>query len=238
MTPQELKTAEMPGLVIQSSASPPLLLAVIGQGCHRLSEIAGRLGKPSTSILRPLLQLVDLGYVRRETPFGENSKSTKKTLYKLDDPFLIFYFKFLQPNKSQLEVRAISPVMAKIRGQFQQHVSGIWEELARASVPSCSIGGCEWGVARRWWGAGIDGSPVEIDAVAESLDGKALLVGEAKWSDAQLPAADLKNRLLSKVANCAFARGRRLVPVIWSKRACKNTEVHIVTPDAALDCLQ
>jgi len=223
---------------MRSAVQPYSLLSVIGQGCHRLSEIAGRLGKPSTSILRPLLQLVDLGYVRRETPYGENSKSTKRALYKLDDPFLIFYFKFLQPNKSQLEVRAISSVMTKIRGQFQQHVSGIWEELARASVSSCLIGGCEWGVARRWWGPGIDGTMVEIDGVAESLDGKALLVGEAKWSDAQLPVAELNDRLLSKAKNCAFARGRRLVPVIWSKHACKNTDVHVLTPEAVLDCLQ
>ncbi len=223
---------------MRSAVQPYSLLSVIGQGCHRLSEIAGRLGKPSTSILRPLLQLVDLGYVRRETPFGENSKSTKRTLYKLDDPFLIFYFKFLQPNKSQLEVRAISPVMTRIRGQFQQHVSGIWEELARASVAFSLIDGCEWGVARRWWGAGIDGAMVEIDGVAESSDGKALLVGEAKWSDVRLSVGELKDGLLAKVKNCAFARGRRIVPVIWSKHAYKNTGVHVLTPDAVLDCLQ
>ena len=223
---------------MRSAVQPYSLLSVIGQGCHRLSEIAARLGKPSTSILRPLLQLVDLGYVRRETPFGENSKSTKRTLYKLDDPFLVFYFKFLQPNKSQLEVRAIAPVLAKIRGQFQQHVSVIWEELARASVPSCSIGGCEWGAARRWWGPGLDGAMVELDGVAESLDGKALLVGEAKWSDARLPATEIKDRLLAAAGNCAFARGRRIVPVIWAKRGQKSPGVHVLTPDAVLDCLQ
>ncbi len=223
---------------MRSAVQPYSLLSVIGQGCHRLSEISARLGKPSTSILRPLLQLVDLGYVRRETPFGENSKSTKRTLYKLDDPFLIFYFKFLQPNKSQLEVRAISPVMAKIRGLFQQHVSGVWEELARASVSARSIGGYEWGVAKRWWGAGMDGTSLELDAVAESLDGKALLVGEAKWSDVQLPLTELTDRLLSAAKNCAFARGRRLVPVIWAKHGHKKAGAHVLTPDAVLDCLQ
>jgi len=223
---------------MRSAVQPYSLLSVIGQGCHRLSEIAARLGKPSTSILRPLLQLVDLGYVRRETPFGENSKSTKRTLYKLDDPFLIFYFKFLQPNKSQLEIRAISPVMAKIRGQFQQHVSGIWEELARASVSSCSIGGHEWGPARRWWGPGIDKTMVEFDAVAESLDGKALLVGEAKWSDARLPIAEITDRLLSAANNCAFARGRKIVPVIWDKHGHENVGAHVINPDAVLDRLQ
>ena len=128
--------------------------------------------------------------------------------------------------------------MSKIRGQFQRHVSGIWEELTRASVPSCSIGGYEWGAARRWWGPGLDGAMVEIDSVAESLNGKALLVGEAKWSDAKLPVAELENRLLSKAKNCAFARGRSIVPVVWAKRGDKNTGTRVLTPDAVLDCLQ
>src|SRR5215468_12468811 len=37
------------------------ILALIGQGCHRLSEIAGRLGRPATSMTRPLALLVDIG---------------------------------------------------------------------------------------------------------------------------------------------------------------------------------
>ena len=84
----------------------------------------------------------------------------------------------------------------------------------------------------------MDGDMVEIDGVAESLDGKALLVGEAKWSDAQLPVAELKDRLLSKAKNCAFTRGRRIVPVIWAKHGHKNNGIHVLTPDAVLDCLQ
>lgn len=79
---------------------------------------------------------------------------------------------------------------------------------------------------------------MEIDGVAEPLDGKAILVGEAKWSDAQLPATEIKDRLLATANNCAFARGRRIVPVIWAKRGYKNTAAHVLTPDAVLDCLQ
>ncbi len=223
---------------MRSAVQPYSLLSVIGQGCHRMSEIAGRMGKPATSLMRPLSQLVDLGYVRREIPFGEDAKSTKRSLYKIGDPFLAFYFRFLQPNKSQLEVRAASEVMAKVSRQLPLHVSLIWEELARASVPSCPIGGHRWGAARRWWGAGKDGTPMELDAVAESQDGKAVLIGEAKWSAADSDASGARDRILALAGNLPFLRGREVVPVLWAKRRRKDPGVFIETPDSVLDGLR
>lgn len=223
---------------MRSAVQPYSLLSLIGQGCHRMSEIAGRLGKPATSLMRPLSQLVDLGYVRREIPFGEDAKSTKRSLYKIDDPFLAFYFRFLQPNKSQLEVRPAAAVMAEVGRQIPLHVSLIWEELARAAVPSFPIGGHEWGAARRWWGAGSDGTPMELDAVAESRDGKAVLIGEAKWSAAGISDSKARDRLLASARNLPFVRGREVVPVLWAKRGRKQSDVLVLTPDAVLDGLQ
>jgi len=223
---------------MRSAVQPYSLLSVIGQGCHRMSEIAGRLGKPATGIMRPLSQLVDLGYVRREIPFGEDSKTSKRSLYKIDDPFLAFYFRFLQPNKSQLEVRAAAAVMAEVLRQLPLHVSLIWEELARSSVPSCRIGGHEWGAARRWWGAGRDGAPLELDVVAESRDGEVVLIGEAKWSAADIQASKVRDRLLSLAKNLPFVRGREVVPVLWAKRGRKAQDVCVLTPEAVLGCLQ
>jgi len=223
---------------MRSAVQPYSLLSVIGQGCHRLSEIAGRLGKPATSLLRPLMQLTDLGYVKRETPFGENEKSTRRTLYKIRDPFLLFHFRFLQPNKSRLEVGGISAVAAKVNQQLSQHVSVIWEDLARASVPHSGIGGYEWGPARRWWGAGKDGAPMELDVVAEALDGSAVMVGEAKWNDADIHIGEAIARLEAAAQNAPWARGRRVVPVLWVKRGRRPPGIHIQTPDDVLEGLQ
>lgn len=223
---------------MRSAVQPYSLLSVIGQGCHRLSEIAACLGKPATSLLRPLVQLVDLGYVRRETPFGENTKSTRRTLYKIADPFLLFHFRFIQPNKSQLEVGSVPAVAKAVRKQLPLHVSAVWEELARASVPFSGIGGYEWGPASRWWGTGTDGGPMEVDVVAESLDGRAVMVGEAKWNEGDVHIATLRDRLVSMARNAPWARGREVVPVLWIKRGRRSPDVHIQTPDDVLDCLK
>ena len=64
--PDRLLAQEQPG----AAALRPLLDA-IGGGAHRLSEIAGRVGQPATSLSRPIARLSGLQLVRREQPFGE-----------------------------------------------------------------------------------------------------------------------------------------------------------------------
>lgn len=87
--------------------SPPAtalrpLLDVIGNGAHRVSEIAGRLGKPTSSLSRPLASLMEMGFVRRDTPFGSDPKSGKRSLYRIDDPFLRLWFRVVAPHRAAL----------------------------------------------------------------------------------------------------------------------------------------
>ena len=159
------------------------ILTLIGMGCNRLSEIAGRLEKPATQLNRPVRLLIDLGYVRRETPFNTSPKSTKKSLYKISDPFMNFYFSFVVPNKSRLEFGLIEQVWQEINGKLNQYISEIWEELCRNAVPGLRINGKTFHLAQRWWGNGTNKKPMEIDVVAESTDKSTILIGEAKWVD-------------------------------------------------------
>jgi hypothetical protein len=62
------------------------VLDAIGAGAHRVSEIAARVGRPATSIARPLDRLVGMGLASREVPFGESEKKTRRSLYKISDP--------------------------------------------------------------------------------------------------------------------------------------------------------
>ena len=80
--PNRLLRAETP----PATALRPLL-DIIGAGAHRAGEIGGRLGKPVSSLARPLATLVAMNLVRRETPYGSDPKSGKRSLYRIDDPF-------------------------------------------------------------------------------------------------------------------------------------------------------
>ncbi|MCP4602619.1 MAG: ATP-binding protein, partial [Proteobacteria bacterium] len=82
MEPDRLLAMEIP----QATTLRPLL-DVIGAGAHRVSEIGGRIGIPATSLSRPLTRLAELGFIEKEKPFGDPERGSKRTLYKLADPF-------------------------------------------------------------------------------------------------------------------------------------------------------
>ena len=67
-----------PDRLLQAETPPAMalrpLLDVIGNGAHRVSEIAGRLGRPASSLAGPLASLSEMDLVRREIPFGSDPK--------------------------------------------------------------------------------------------------------------------------------------------------------------------
>jgi uncharacterized protein len=201
---------------MRSAVQSYSLLSLIGAGCHRLSEMAARLGKPAGSLTRPLANLTDLGYVRKELPWGESGRKTGRTLHVLADPSLRFHFRFVVPNQSLLEMGQTAIVRRAAREGLGAHTAGVWEDLARESVPFSGIGGKAWRPASRWWGFGKSGQMLEIDMVAESEDRKALLVGEAKWSRARAP--DLKRLMAGleeRSRQLPFVGRRSLVHALW-----------------------
>ena len=223
---------------MRSAAQPYSILSLIGHGCHRLSEIAGRLGKPANSLTRPLTTLIDLGYVRRELPFGESVKSTRRTLYKINDPFLSFYFRFVLPNKSLLEMGLTEKVYNSIKQNLTQYISTIWEDLSRHSVPYTNISNIKWGPAYRWWGNGKDNKPIELDIVAESMDRKHLLIGEAKWKD-KTDIKRLTSGLESTAGNLPFVKGKKVIFAYWLRQySGKKASANIITASDVLNCLK
>jgi hypothetical protein len=135
------------------------------------------------------------------------------------------------------ECISFSPVAAEVARSFSQHVAEIWEELARASVPRLRVGGQNFGVASRWWGTGLDRAPLEIDIVAESEDGRSLLLGEAKWSE-KTDAPRLRERLKRSAENLPFVKGRKVILALWLKRERRAPRVKIFSPRHVLALLR
>jgi AAA+ ATPase superfamily predicted ATPase len=224
---------------VRETAQPMSVLALIGAGCHRLSEIAGRLGKPATSLARPLAVLVELGLVRRELPFGTSLKDTKRTAYLLADPFLRAWFAFVEPNRSRLEAGLASAVAREVRAALPRHVSTVWEDIVRASVPRASHLGRRYGPASSWWGPGLDRQPLELDVVAASTSGSELLVGEVKWQE-RLDWPRESAALRAKAARLPLAQGRSVRLAIWTKHRPRELPDHVacVTPREVLAALR
>ncbi len=212
------------------------LMAVIAGGANRLSEIASRMGRDATSLSSPLDRLIQMTYIRREIPFGESPKKSKRGVYRINDPMMDFYYTFIMPNMSSLARGRRNIVMEKIESYFTVYVSGHWEHLCREAVSGNNLFGHRWGEASRWWGSvrGNDRGPyheMEFDVIAESTDGQALLIGECKWTNPEL-AHEIHRKLKEKAVSLPLARDKEIITALFLKSTPKDisNDINILYP--------
>lgn len=192
------------------------ILSLVGQGCSRLSEIGARLGQPATSLTRPLSRLLELGLLRRDRPWGSDPRSSKVSAYHLADPFLAFSYRFVEPARSRLAARQIDGVLADLKARWPTYLGGVWEALARDSVARLPIDGESWLPAQRWWGAGTDRHPLELDIVAQSAEQPhRVLVGEAKLHATPQEVPLLLAELSDRARRCPALAGKTLAFRLW-----------------------
>lgn len=203
------------------------ILSIIGNGANRISEIASRVGKDVTQITEPLSKLRELGYIRREIPFGEDEKKSRKGIYRINDNLLEFNYRFIAPYKSILEIGRIDTVMSIIQNQFPQFAGDCWEHLCRQYISGNVIDGIVYNVASRWWGkifpeGKTDEEMIELDVVAESLDKKHMLIGECKWTTKEDASRIIKS-LEEKVKYLPFIkRGQKVHLALFLKKEPTN----------------
>ncbi len=166
------------------------LLDAIGSGAHRASEIGGRAGRPVTSLARPLERLTHLGLVGREVPFGESPRQTKRSLYKLSDPFFRLWFRVVGPQRGFLASATAAQRRALLNVHFPALVASAFEELCLRRIQGLG----DWLPAARWW----QGNGPEWAVVTTTPDGRRVLLGEAKaWrKEATIDALRMEARRL------------------------------------------
>lgn len=218
------------------------IMTAIGDGRHRYSDIAKAMGKSTAELFKPLGSLIEMAFIRKEVPFGESPKNTKKTLYQIDDPFMSFYYTFVEPYKSAIAMGRTAIVTEKLEREFNKHVGSVWERLCQICVSGDTLFDHTWNVAGRWWGkvpiyeegkkTPADYEDLEFDVVAEDIhDRDTILVGECKWT-----AADHADRLLEKLKAktkiAPFAKGKNIIYVLFLReKPLSASDCPILLPD-------
>lgn len=164
------------------------VMDAIGLGAHRTSEIAARLQIPATSLSRSLTQLQLLGYIRREIPYGENEKSSKKALYRLADPFLRLWFNVVAPHRGILQTASKAVRIKCLKESWPGLRAQAWEDLCRMALPQLRLFQREWHPAGRYWA----GNQSEWDVVCQSLADDMLILGECKSLARPATRADIE----------------------------------------------
>ena len=186
-------------------------------------------------------KLVDLGFLEKDVPFGIDEKNAKKSLYKIADPFMAFYYQFVVPNRSFIELDRRLPIEQALIAHFSEYVSMQWEKQCRDAVTGNRVNGIVYGKAKRWWGSVLneDKKPeqVEFDVMAESLDKKYLLVGECKWTT-QENGKQLTAELLRKANLLPFAKNYTIVPMLFLKNASKGDFENVMLPEDVVELMK
>jgi len=159
------------------------ILRAIAQGRTRLNEITQASGVgEATSVARYLDILQQMHLITRRVPATETQpEKSKKGLYQIDDHFLRFWFRYVQPNQSGLDLGLADAILKqRIWPDVDHFVSAAFEEASLAFVARLAQTGGLTFLPERvggWWDREI-----EIDVLAISQTTNAALVGECKWS--------------------------------------------------------
>ncbi|MBB6062773.1 hypothetical protein HNP65_001225 [Thermosipho japonicus] len=158
------------------------IIKVIANGNNKLSKISASLGIKQTSLSYYLNNLIELDILEREVPILEkNPQTSKKGIYKIKDNFLNFWFKFIYPYKSYIEIGNIDFVMNIIKKSFiERHVSFIFEDISREELIDLNLNDklpVKLSKIGRWWDKNL-----EIDIVGVDKENKPILFGECKYT--------------------------------------------------------
>jgi len=181
-----------PQFILQNEVNAPVtyfsILEIIAGGEHKIGNIAGKLNKNVQNITSFISKLIELDIIYKDVPITESNPSkSKKGLYFIKDNFFRFWFNYVLPHKSQLEIGNTTFVLKKIEENFSGYVSKTYEDLAiKYILENFEVLKCG-----RWW----DRSN-EIDAVAIADDH--LIVAECKYRNKKV-GVDILESLKDKV---------------------------------------
>ncbi len=164
----------------------PRILAAIGRGRTRLSEIAN---EADQRVEHPLSILQRAGFVRRSVPVGAPRRA--RPLYELNDTYLAFWFTVLYADVAHIAGGQGRAVLARRKTEWHRHLGWVFEEQARAHAARLVTGGKLPSdlVVGKWWAS--TGQPCEIDVLG--LGGsRTVLLGEARWQAGPLSMRDLR----------------------------------------------
>lgn len=199
LNPSSSLFEEPENLLKQEVREPALYNAIItavAGGASRMAEISTKAGEETSLCSSYLKNLISLGLIRRETPFGE--KSSRKSIYVIDDNMFRFWYRFVPENSSVIARGASELAYKRIEPYLSDYMGSVFEEICRQYLWKLLLTGqspVEFRDLGRWWGTDhISRSQAEIDIMGEQ-DKDTALFCECKWRNKQTDTGVLETLL-------------------------------------------
>jgi len=185
LTKGEVLYEEVPFLLRQELREPRVyqaILAAVASGAHRFSELSSKTGLNRANLVRYLAQLEELELVRREIPVTEDKPhKSRKGLYRIAEPFVRFWYRYVYPNLDRLELQDATGVLKErvlpdLHDFIAAGVEPVLADLFR-SGPLKKLVPFRVTQAGRHWSRTEEFDMVMFDQARERV-----MIGEVKWS--------------------------------------------------------
>jgi AAA+ ATPase superfamily predicted ATPase len=187
---------EPTNLLKQEVREPAIYTAIItaiATGASRMSEISTKVGEDTNVCSIYLKNLVSLGIVQKEIPYGE--KASKKSIYSIDDNMFRFWYRFVLKNTSMIARGATDLVYKRIEPHLSDYMGKVFEEICKQYLWKLLLEGIcpvEFISLGRWWGNDpVNKCQAEIDVMGEQ-DKTTALFAECKWTNEKIDLAVLE----------------------------------------------
>ena len=187
---------EPENLLKQEVREPALynaIISAIAGGASKMSEISTKVGEPTNICAAYLKNLLELGLIQKETPYGE--KPSRKSIYMISDNMFRFWYRFIPDNASVISRGAADLAYARIAPHLFEYMGNVFEEICKQYLWQLLLHGqspVQFKDLGRWWGTDpTDKKQVEIDIIGEQ-DKETALFGECKWTNEKVDVGILE----------------------------------------------
>jgi AAA+ ATPase superfamily predicted ATPase len=166
-----------------------LILKYISLGYNSQGKLSSITGIEKGNLSKYLAVLEETRLVEYILPLGQR----KRGIYVLNDPFFNFWFRFVYPNLSDLEIGLVDEAFSRIAPQLNMYYGAMFERLIIELIKSKELNmpfNFDW--VGKWWHKGE-----EIDIVALNSETNNILFSECKWQEnvnAKETIRDLKEK--------------------------------------------
>ena len=161
------------------------IISAIATGATKMNEIADKVGEDTGVCAAYIKNLISLGIVKKEMPYGENK--SRKTIYSIEDNMFRFWYRFIPENISIISHGLTDLAMKKITSGFSTYMGGVFEDICKQYLwKALKEGKTEVGFKNigRWWGTNPKTrAQEEIDIMGEDLLENSALFAECKWTN-------------------------------------------------------
>lgn len=178
---------EEPNNLLKQEVREPAIynavITAIATGSSKMNEISNKIDEDTSVCATYIKNLITLGIIKKESPYGE--KSTRKTIYSIEDNMFRFWYRFVPENTSIISRGAVDLAYSRIAPELSFYMGSVFEDICKQYLwqllleGKCAVNFTDLG---RWWGSNPKTrQQEEIDIMGTDKD--SALFAECKWTN-------------------------------------------------------